>query len=200
MSWFYKSSPTESEINNLHQKMINSTTFKHFQSDNSDVLVEYKKSEAIIVAAAILYSKNKSLKSTKELDGLYGEAKNICYNKTSSFMKTCILSGVLKMDNLQEDHLNEAKIALLVYDKFSRYVKDVGFAMEDHKPYFTEDWPGEYEGEVIERKIIFRFISNLFLSEIDLNYDNEQYIKIRDDWSIDNEEFLQLERFAIEFL
>ncbi len=200
MSWFFKLNPTESEIDNLYQQIICSTTFKYFQSDNSDVLLEYKRFEAILVAAAIFYSKNENLKSKKELDVIYKDARNICYNRTSSFMKKFILSGALKMDFLQDDHLNEAKIVLLVYDKFSRYVRDVGFALNDHKPYFTEDWPGEYEDEVIERKILFRFISNLFLSKIEMNYDNGQYIERRNDWSIDSKEFELLERFANEFL
>ncbi len=190
----------DDEIERLYLQIINSTTYKYFKTDNPVVLIVYKEFEAYIVAAALYYSKIQHSKSETELKKIYSDIVKICFKKTSPFLRDYILSGILMFDILQNEPLNETDISLEVYAKIGRYVKDIGHAMKNHKPYFTENWPGEYEEEEIEGAIIYGFISNLFLSEINMNYDNKQYIHIKEDYSIDEEEFELLEKFADEYL
>jgi hypothetical protein len=190
----------QDEIEKIRAKIYNSAAFKHFSIDNSIVLLEYKKFEATMIACAIYYSKTKHNNSKEVNNKIYSEIKTIYFKMTSTFLREYVLSGILFLDYPTKKLPTENHIIMEVFVKFGRYETDVSFAIEDHKPYFVEDWPGEYEDEIIERKIYFSFISNLFLSQVELNYDNEQYIKTMDDWMLDNEEDDLLLQFAVDFL
>lgn len=190
----------QDEIEKIRAKIYNSAAFKHFSIDNSIVLLEYKKFEATMIACAIYYSKEERHNTKEVNDKIYAEIKTIYFKLTSAFLREYILTGVLFSGYPSSNAPTENSVILEVFAKFGSYRRDVSSAIEDHKPYFVEDWPGEDEDEIIKRKIYFSFISKLFLSQVELNYDNVQYIKTMDDWMLDEEEEDLLLQFAVDFL
>lgn len=199
ISWFRKN-VHEEEIEKLQSRIINSDAFRYFELENSTTLKEYKKFEALTVGAALYYVKQKRIRTETEISEIYTEVKKIYFRKSDSFLRQYIYPGLLLFDILSKKPREENDTRLTLFVKLNRYIKDIGSSLENQRPYFTEDWPGEYEGEIIENKILYQFISNLFLSEVQVNLNNDQFINTKNDWQIEDEEFLLLEKFAEEFL
>jgi len=197
---FPKKNIHEQNIKKLESKILNSVAFKSLSIDDTVVAMQFKKFEVIMIASAIYYAKLKENHQNEDFNDVYDQVKRIYFREASPFLREYILSGILSFDIFIKKNIIETDIILEVHVKFSKYVQDISYAIKEHKPYFTEDWPGEYEGEVIERKIYYEFISNLFFSFVELNSDNKQYIATKDDWIIEDFEADLLNTFASECL
>ena len=193
--------PNEKIINQIDDFIISSESFKYFSRNNNKNLIEYKKFEIGLLAAAIHKVILEKKVRTSLTDSDKQSIKKIYIKNTSYFFNAYAKPGKLKLSILSPNKFDESRWILEVFVKFNDYVKDIGNILNNKKTYWVEDWEvPEYDEELgIEltgQKIYHSFISSIFLSELVKDSDETPYIKPIEIWSLPEEDFEYLQKFV----
>lgn len=193
--------PNEKIINQIYQFLISSDTFKHFSKNDDAPLIEYKKFETGLLAAAIHKVILEKKVRTSLTDSDQQSIKKIYFKNTSFFYNTYIRSQKLKLSILSLDKIDESRWILQVFVKFNDYVKEVNNILKNKKPYWVEEWDEseydeEFEIELTGQKIYHNFINNTFLSEIINDPEEIPYIKTIEAWSLSKDDFENLQKIV----
>jgi hypothetical protein len=198
---FFDTDPNEKIINEIYKYLISTDSFIYFSKDGEKNLIEYKRFETALLAAAIhkVILEKKVRGSLTDSD--QQSIKKIYFKNTSNFYNTYIKSGELKLSILSSNNLNESRWILEIFVKFNKYVKDVSNILKSKKAYWVEDldepeYDEEFGIELTGQKIYHNFINNIFLSQIINEPEEIPYIKTIEVWSLTKEDFENLQKFV----
>jgi hypothetical protein len=197
----FEKNPNEKIIQQISEYLFSTDSFIYFSKDNFKTLLEYKKFEAGLFAAAI----HKVILETKfgtSISNNDNQAiKKIYIKNTSNFFNTYIKSGKIGLSILSLNNIDESRWLIEVFVKFNDYVEDARKIFKERKTYFVEEWDEtEYDEEVgfeiTGQKIYHNFINKILLCEIETNRHEMPYIKPIDIWTITDEDAVNLQMFV----
>ena len=122
---FFEKDPNEKIINQINDFIISTDSFIYFTKDDDNNLVEYKRFETGLLAAAIHKVILEKKTRTSLTDSEQQSIKKTYLKNTSHFYNTYIKSGKLKSSILSSNNVDESRWILEVFVKFNKYVDDI---------------------------------------------------------------------------
>ena len=198
---FFEKDPNEKIINQINDFIISTDSFIYFTKDDDNNLVEYKRFETGLLAAAIHKVILEKKTRTSLTDSDQQSIKKTYLKNTSHFYNTYIKSGKLKSSILSSNNVDESRWILEVFVKFNKYVDDISNILKSKKIYCVEDWDEpvydeEFRIELTGGKTYHNFINNIFLSKIVNDPEEIPYIKQIEVWNLYEEDFEYLQKFV----
>lgn len=179
-------------VENIEEKIFNSSGYVYFDNHDSTLIQEYKKFEVTIISTALV-----AIFFEIDITNIEDREKlrTIYLGKTADFQRI-ILSKELKIHDLdvsnKDKSRQESMLNLKIGAKFEEYFSEIRESIKNESIYYS--WEGE------ER--MYSYLWNLFLCYEDIDFEVFEYdqkcIKYKIYFEVENRDLLLIENFIRE--